>query len=53
MHRMEDFAAQGLYPWTMFRDNGEIERTRQEVEWLRRVVPRTGPGRLGQGNRAS
>jgi hypothetical protein len=53
MHRMEDFAAKGLYPWTMFRDNGEIERTRQEVEWLRHVVPHTGPGRLGHGNRAS
>ena len=33
--RMTEFAAQGLYPWTMFRDNGEIDRTRAEVDWLR------------------
>jgi hypothetical protein len=39
MRRMEDFAAQGLYPWTMFRDNGEIERTRTEVDWLRGLFP--------------
>jgi len=38
MHRMAAFAAQGLYPWTMFRDNGEIEHTRAEVEWLRRTL---------------
>jgi len=30
-----DRAAQGLYPWTMFRDKGEIERTRGEVNWLK------------------
>lgn len=35
VRRMTEFAAQGLYPWTMFRDNGEIERTRQEIAWLR------------------
>lgn len=29
----------GRYPWTMFRDNGEVERTRAEVEWLREVFP--------------
>jgi hypothetical protein len=39
IHRMEDFASQGLYPWTMFRDKGDIERTREEVEWLRTVFP--------------
>lgn len=31
-------AAEGRYPWTMFRDNGEIERTNAEVAWLRQVV---------------
>jgi hypothetical protein len=39
MRRMAEFAAQGLYPWTMFRDNGEIERTGREVEWLRATFP--------------
>jgi len=32
-------AALGLYPWTMFRDKGEIERTRFEIEWLRSTFP--------------
>lgn len=38
-------AAEGRYPWTMFRDNGEIERTRAEVEWLQATLPDlfTGP----------
>jgi hypothetical protein len=35
MRRMADFAARGLYPWTKFRDNGEIDNTRAEVNWLR------------------
>jgi hypothetical protein len=35
VRRMTEFAAQGLYPWTMFRDNGEIERTQREISWLR------------------
>ena len=39
MRRMAEFAAQGLYPWTMFRDDGEIERTGREVEWLRATFP--------------
>jgi hypothetical protein len=39
MRRMTEFAAQGLYPWTMFRDNGEIERTQSEVDWLRATLP--------------
>ena len=37
-------AAKGRYPWTMFRDNGEIERTRLEVEWLRAMFPPRCPG---------
>lgn len=37
-------AAEGRYPWTMFRDNGEIERTRLEVEWLRAIFPPRCPG---------
>ena len=37
-------AAEGRYPWTMFRDNGEIERTRLEVEWLRTILPPRCPG---------
>lgn len=32
-------AALGLYPWVMFRDNGEIERTQIEIEWLRSEFP--------------
>jgi hypothetical protein len=38
-------AAEGRYPWTMFRDNGEIERTRAEVDWLQATLPDlfTGP----------
>lgn len=41
-------AAEGRYPWTMFRANGEIERSRTEVEWLREVFPSglQGRGRL-------
>lgn len=31
-------AAEGRYPWTMFRDNGEVERTRAEVAWLRNTL---------------
>ena len=34
-------AARGLYPWTMFRDKGEIERTRFELDWLRSIIPVT------------
>ncbi|MDQ3656009.1 MAG: phosphotransferase [Chloroflexota bacterium] len=39
-------AAEGRYPWTMFRENGEIERTRLEVAWLRAIFPPrcSGPG---------
>ena len=39
MQEIEDRANEGRYPWTMFRENGEIERTRGEVEWLRRTFP--------------
>lgn len=34
-------AAAGRYPWTMFLENGEVERTRAEVTWLRATLPRS------------
>jgi hypothetical protein len=39
VERTRAFAAEGRYPWTMFRDNGEIERTLAEVAWLRDILP--------------
>jgi len=32
-------AAAGRYPWTMFLENGEVERTRAEVAWLQAAIP--------------
>ncbi len=39
MGEIAERAAEGRYPWTMFRDNGEIEKTRLEVEWLQATFP--------------
>ena len=39
MREVEERAAEGRYPWTMFRDNGEIERAAEEVAWLRAMFP--------------
>ena len=39
MAEIELRAAEGRYPWTMFRDNGEIERTANEVAWLHGMFP--------------
>ncbi len=39
MRRIAEFAAHGRYPWTMFRDNGEIEHTEAEISWLRSIFP--------------
>lgn len=39
MAEIESRAAEGRYPWTMFRDNGEIAKTEAEVDWLRREFP--------------
>jgi len=36
---IETRAADGRYPWTMFRDNGEIAKTQAEVDWLRTEFP--------------
>lgn len=44
MAEIAERAAEGRYPWTMFRENGEIERTRLEVEWLRAIFPPRCPG---------
>lgn len=44
MADIADRAAEGRYPWTMFRENGEIERTRLEVDWLRALFPPSCPG---------
>ena len=32
-------AEAGRYPWTMFRDKGEVERTQAEIDWLRATLP--------------
>lgn len=32
-------AAEGRYPWTMFLENGEVERTRAELAWIRQTLP--------------
>lgn len=47
MREIEERASQGRYPWTMFRDNGEIERTAEEVAWLRRTFPDIFPVTAG------
>ena len=39
MAEIAERAAEGRYPWTMFRDNGEIEKTRIEVDWLQATFP--------------
>lgn len=43
MQEIEERADEGRYPWTMFRENGEIERTAAEVNWLRQTFPVTFP----------
>ncbi len=43
MVEIEERAAEGRYPWTMFRDNGEIAHTQAEVDWLRRTFPDAFP----------
>lgn len=43
MREVEERAAEGRYPWTMFRDNGEIGRTASEVAWLHRMFPDAFP----------
>ncbi|MBA3379349.1 MAG: aminoglycoside phosphotransferase family protein [Chloroflexia bacterium] len=37
-------AAEGRYPWTMFLENGEVERTRAELAWIRQTLPEWFPG---------
>ncbi|MEJ7901237.1 MAG: aminoglycoside phosphotransferase family protein, partial [Thermomicrobiales bacterium] len=37
-------AAEGRYPWTMFLGNGEVERARAEVDWIRLTLPEWCPG---------
>lgn len=44
VREIEDRANEGLYPWTMFRENGEIDRTTAEVAWLRRTFAAAFPG---------
>ena len=44
IREIEHHANEGRYPWTMFRENGEIDRTVAEVDWLRRTFPAAFPG---------
>ncbi len=44
MAEITERAAEGRYPWTMFRDNGEVERTSAEVDWLWDTLPDLFPG---------
>lgn len=46
MAEIAECAAEGRYPWTMFRDNGEIEKTRVEVDWLQATFPHLCRGRV-------
>ena len=39
MADIESRTAQGLYPWTMFRDNGEVAHTQAEIDWLQEEFP--------------
>lgn len=39
---IESHAAAGEYPWTMFRDNGEIDQTLREMAWLHTEFPDLG-----------
>lgn len=39
MAEITERAAEGRYPWTMFLENGEVERTEAEVVWLRSTLP--------------
>ena len=41
---IERRAAEGRYPWTMFRDNGEIKRTLLELDWLHAELRPEGNG---------
>lgn len=53
IQEIEERAAEGRYPWTMFRDNGEIERTALEVAWLRHSFPAAFRGLPGARNTGS
>jgi hypothetical protein len=44
MREIEERADEGRYPWTMFRENGEVARTAGEVDWLRCTFPAAFPG---------
>jgi hypothetical protein len=46
MKDIEERAEAGLYPWTMFRENGENARTVVEVAWLREMFPTAFPSHL-------
>ncbi len=50
---IEQRAAEGRYPWTMFRDNGEIDRTLAEVVWLRNMFPTAFPATPADPSRAA
>lgn len=39
MAEIVERAAEGRYPWIAFRDNGEVERTQAEVDWLWETLP--------------
>jgi hypothetical protein len=39
MAEIAERAAEGRYPWTMFRDNGEVAKTQAELDWLHGEFP--------------
>jgi hypothetical protein len=53
MREIEERADEGRYPWTMFRENGEIERTITEVAWLRCTFRAAFPGRNADSSLAA